>query len=62
MQLPPAAHLVISRCARDEHSYSGGEERRTAEALLNLAGVQAAPAAPPGPPAPPGPHAQPAHS
>lgn len=47
-QLPPAAHLVISRCARDEHSYSGeggdeghaGEERRTAEALLNLAGVQ----------------------
>ncbi|KAI5643337.1 forkhead domain-containing protein [Phthorimaea operculella] len=40
-QLPPAAHLIISRCARDEHSYSGGcEERRTAEALLNLAGVQ----------------------
>ncbi|XP_026313755.1 forkhead box protein N3-like [Hyposmocoma kahamanoa] len=39
-QLPPAAHLVISRCARDEHSYSGsGEERRTAEALLKLAGV-----------------------
>ncbi|XP_050666802.1 forkhead box protein N3-like isoform X2 [Leptidea sinapis] len=38
-QLPPEAHLVISRCARDEHSYSGGEERRTAEALLNLAGV-----------------------
>ncbi|KAM3960219.1 forkhead box protein J1 [Aphomia sociella] len=44
-QLPPAAHLVISRCARDEHSYSGGcEERRTAEALLNLAGVPAEPA------------------
>ncbi|XP_059062903.1 forkhead box protein N3-like [Achroia grisella] len=44
-QLPPAAHLVISRCARDEHSYSGGcEERRTAEALLNLAGVAPAPA------------------
>lgn len=41
-QLPPAAHLVISRCARDEHSYSGGEERRTAEALLNLAGVPSA--------------------
>ncbi|XP_046967727.1 forkhead box protein N3-like isoform X2 [Vanessa cardui] len=40
-QLPPEAHLVISRCARDEHSYSGGEERRTAEALLNLAGVSA---------------------
>ncbi|XP_028169253.1 forkhead box protein N3-like isoform X4 [Ostrinia furnacalis] len=38
-QLPPAAHLVISRCARDEHSYSVGEERRTAEALLNLAGL-----------------------
>ncbi|CAH2983023.1 unnamed protein product [Chilo suppressalis] len=48
-QLPPAAHLVISRCVRDEHSYSGGcEERRTAEALLNLAGVPA----PPPPPAP----------
>ncbi|XP_068629015.1 forkhead box protein N3-like isoform X1 [Battus philenor] len=44
-QLPPAAHLVISRCARDEHSYSGGcEERRTAEALLNLAGVRSEPA------------------
>ncbi|XP_073946369.1 forkhead box protein J1-like isoform X2 [Choristoneura fumiferana] len=44
-QLPPAAHLVISRCARDEHSYSGGcEERRTAEALLNLAGVCPEPA------------------
>lgn len=44
-QLPPAAHLVISRCARDEHSYSGGgEERRTAEALLNLAGVPSEPA------------------
>ncbi|XP_060804298.1 forkhead box protein N3 isoform X2 [Amyelois transitella] len=43
-QLPPA-HLVISRCARDEHSYSGGcEERRTAEALLNLAGVPSEPA------------------
>ncbi|XP_049875424.1 forkhead box protein N3-like isoform X2 [Pectinophora gossypiella] len=51
-QLPPAASLVISRCARDEHSYTaagagagagGGAERRTAEALLNLAG-QAAPA------------------
>lgn len=43
-QLPPAAHLVISRCARDEHSYSGGcEERRTAEALLNLAGVAPTP-------------------
>ncbi|CAG9101495.1 unnamed protein product [Plutella xylostella] len=40
-QLPPAAHLVISRCTRDEHSYSGCEERRTAEALLNLAGVEA---------------------
>ncbi|CAH0625627.1 unnamed protein product [Chrysodeixis includens] len=52
-QLPPAAHLVISRCARDEHSYSGGEERRTAEALLNLAGVRPEPAQQ---------HAQPAHS
>ncbi|CAG4953267.1 unnamed protein product [Colias eurytheme] len=45
-QLPPEAHLVISRCARDEHSYSGGgEERRTAEALLNLAGVACPPPA-----------------
>ncbi|GBP63794.1 hypothetical protein EVAR_44895_1 [Eumeta japonica] len=46
-QLPPA-HLVISRSARDEHSYSGCEERNTAEALLDLARVTppAAPAAP----------------
>lgn len=42
-QLPPEASLVISRCARDEHSYSGCEERRTAEALLNLAGITPAP-------------------
>ncbi|XP_004928444.1 forkhead box protein N3-like [Bombyx mandarina] len=45
-QLPPAASLVISRCTRDEHSYSGGggEERRTAEALLHLAGLPPSPA------------------